>query len=48
MKQRNALAHGFKTTDFDPAFVKELINATKRLLQLTTAPLATNEAIEVI
>jgi hypothetical protein len=38
MKYRNALAHGFKTVDFDPAFVKELISTTKRLLQSTTAP----------
>jgi REase_AHJR-like len=38
MKYRNALAHGFKTVDFDPAFVKELISTSKRLLQLTTAP----------
>lgn len=38
MKYRNALAHGFKTVDFDPALVKELISTTKRLLQSTTAP----------
>jgi uncharacterized protein YutE (UPF0331/DUF86 family) len=38
MKYRNALAHGFKTIDFDPALVKELINTTERLLQSTTAP----------
>jgi hypothetical protein len=37
MKYRNALAHGFKTVDFDPALVKELVSTTKRLLQLTTA-----------
>jgi hypothetical protein len=33
MKYRNALAHGFKTTDFDPALVTELVSLTKRLLQ---------------
>jgi hypothetical protein len=38
MKYRNALAHGFKTIDFDPALVTELINNTKRLLQSTSAP----------
>jgi hypothetical protein len=38
MKYRNALAHGFKTIDFDPALVTELINITKRLLQSTSAP----------
>jgi REase_AHJR-like len=38
MKYQNALAHGFKIVDFDPALVKELISTTKRLLQLTTAP----------
>lgn len=37
MKYRNALVHGFKTIDFDPALVKELISTTKRLLQSTTA-----------
>ena len=37
MKYRNALAHGFKVVDFDPAFVKELISITQRLLQSTTA-----------
>jgi REase_AHJR-like len=38
MKYRNALAHGFKTIDFDPVLVTELINITKRLLQSTSAP----------
>jgi uncharacterized protein YutE (UPF0331/DUF86 family) len=33
MKYRNALAHGFKTVDFDRALVKELISTTQRLLQ---------------
>src|SRR5262245_28060812 len=33
MKHRNALAHGFKTIDFDPALVKELVATTKRLAQ---------------
>jgi hypothetical protein len=37
MKYRNAFVHGFKTVDFDPALVKELISTTKRLLQSTTA-----------
>ncbi len=37
MKHRNALAHGFKTIDFDPALVKELVNTTKRLAQETIA-----------
>jgi uncharacterized protein YutE (UPF0331/DUF86 family) len=37
MKYRNAFAHGFKTVDFDPALVKELISTTKRLLRSTTA-----------
>jgi uncharacterized protein YutE (UPF0331/DUF86 family) len=38
MKYRNALAHGFKTTDFDPVLVTELINMAKCLLQSTSAP----------
>jgi REase_AHJR-like len=38
MKYRNALAHGFKTLDFDPALVTELVNLTKRLLQSISAP----------
>jgi hypothetical protein len=38
MKYRNALAHGFKTIDFDPVLVIELINITKRLSQPTSAP----------
>ena len=32
IKYRNALVHGFKTIDFDPALVSELISMTKRLL----------------
>jgi hypothetical protein len=36
MKYRNALAHGFKTIDFDPTLVRELISTTKRLLQSTS------------
>jgi len=38
LKRRNALAHGFKTVDFDPAHVRELISTTKRLLQSATEP----------
>ena len=38
MKYRNALAHGFKTIDFDPVLVIEMINMTKCLLQSTSAP----------
>jgi hypothetical protein len=38
MKRRNALAHGFKTVDFDPALVRELVGMTKRLLQPVTEP----------
>jgi uncharacterized protein YutE (UPF0331/DUF86 family) len=37
IKYRNALVHGFKTLDFDPALVSELISRTKRLLQSTSA-----------
>jgi hypothetical protein len=37
MKYRNALVHGFKPMDFDPAVVKELISTTKRLLQSINA-----------
>ena len=37
MKYRNALVHGFKTTDFDSALVRDLISITKRLLPSTTA-----------
>src|SRR6266511_923286 len=37
IKYRNALVHGFKTIDFDPALVSELISRTKRLLQSTSA-----------
>jgi REase_AHJR-like len=33
MKYRNALAHGFKSIEFDPTLVGELIKTTKRLLQ---------------
>ena len=36
MKYRDALAHGFKTSDFDPALVRDLVSTTKRLLQSTT------------
>ena len=36
MKYRDALAHGLKTSDFDPALVRDLVSATKRLLQSTT------------
>lgn len=46
MKHRNALAHGFKTIDFDPALVKELINTIKRLAQSTTATYLPNEVVE--
>ncbi len=38
MKHRNALAHGFKTIDFDPAIVRELVGTTKRLLQSAAEP----------
>jgi uncharacterized protein YutE (UPF0331/DUF86 family) len=38
VKYRNALVHGFKPIDFDPALVKDLIRATKRLLHSTNAP----------
>jgi hypothetical protein len=38
VKYRNALVHGFKPIDFDPALVKDLIRATKRLLHSTSAP----------
>jgi hypothetical protein len=41
MKYRNALVHGFKTTDFDPAFVTELIKLTRHLLQSTSATSST-------
>jgi hypothetical protein len=37
IKYRNALVHGFKTIDFDPALVNELISRTKRLLQSSSA-----------
>jgi REase_AHJR-like len=37
IKYRNALVHGFKAIDFDPALVSELISRTKRLLQSTSA-----------
>ena len=33
LKYRNALAHGFKTVDFDRALVQELISTTQHLLQ---------------
>jgi REase_AHJR-like len=38
MKYRNALAHGFKTIDFDPVLVTELVGLTKRLLQSISVP----------
>ena len=38
MKYRNALAHGFKTIDFDPILVTELVGLTKRLLQSISVP----------
>jgi REase_AHJR-like protein len=38
MKYRNALAHGFKTTEFDSALIRDLIITTKRLLKSTTVP----------
>jgi uncharacterized protein YutE (UPF0331/DUF86 family) len=37
IKYRNALVHGFKPIDFDPALVSELISRTKRLLQSSSA-----------
>jgi hypothetical protein len=37
IKYRNALVHGFKTIDFDPTFVSELISMTKRLIHSTSA-----------
>ena len=36
MKYRNALAHGFKTADFDAALVREIINTTQHLLAETS------------
>jgi uncharacterized protein YutE (UPF0331/DUF86 family) len=36
MKYRNALAHGFKPSDFDSALVEDLLSTTKRLLESTT------------
>lgn len=36
MKHRNALAHGYKTMDFDQALVMELIAMTKRLVLQAT------------
>jgi hypothetical protein len=38
MEYRNALVHGFKPIDFEPALVIELISTTKRLLQSATTP----------
>jgi hypothetical protein len=38
VKYRNALVHGFKPIDLDPALVKDLLRATKRLLHSTGAP----------
>jgi len=37
IKYRNALVHGFKTIDFDPTLVSELISMTKRLIHSTSA-----------
>jgi hypothetical protein len=37
IKYRNAFVHGFKTIDFDPSLVSELISMTKRLLHSTNA-----------
>jgi uncharacterized protein YutE (UPF0331/DUF86 family) len=37
IKYRNALVHGFKPINFDPALVSELISRTKWLLQSTSA-----------
>lgn len=37
LKYRNAVAHGFKTADFTPAIVKDLISTTRKLSQ---APIA--------
>ena len=37
LKYRNALAHGFKPSDFDSALVRDLIGTAKRLLESTTA-----------
>ncbi len=36
MKYRNALAHGFKTVDFDSTIVRDLIKMTKNLLEEKT------------
>ncbi len=38
MEYRNALVHGFKPIDFEPALVKDLISTAKRLLQSATTP----------
>jgi hypothetical protein len=38
LEYRNALVHGFKPIDFEPALVTELISTTKRLLQSATTP----------
>ncbi len=48
MKYRNAHAHGFKTVDFDPALVRELVSTTKRLLQSTTAPYQPDEVVKEV
>ncbi len=37
MKYRNALVHGFKTIEFEPALVKEFISTIRRLLQPASA-----------
>ena len=38
LKYRNALAHGFKAIDFDPALAKDLISTTKRLVEEDPLP----------
>ena len=44
MKYRNALAHGFKTADFDADLVREFVNTTKHLLEETSG--ASSEGAE--
>ena len=43
MKYRNALVHGFKTIDFDPALVSELISTTKQMLHSASAQSSPNQ-----
>ena len=38
LKYRNALAHGFKAIDFDPALAKDLISTIKRLVEEDPLP----------